>query len=58
MSIGAPRYIEIARALLEGGADPNIPSVWRENRSNGDSIINVVWGNPQLISLLKGYGAR
>ncbi len=35
---------EIVKALLEGGADPNIPSVWREDRHNETTAIGAALG--------------
>ncbi len=49
---------EIVRALLESGADPDIPRVWREERNNEVSTFGRAWGNPALMALLKRYSAR
>ena len=49
--------VEIVRALLEGGADPNIPRVWRKNFNNEVFAIDRARGNQELIALLKKYGA-
>lgn len=48
--------IEIVRALLAKGADPNIPSVWREDRNNYRTALQAASGNQELIDLLKQYG--
>ena len=49
--------VEIVRALLESGADPNIPRVWRENFDNEVFAIDRAWGNQELIALLTKYSA-
>lgn len=54
---------EIVKALLESGADPNIPSVWREDRHNERTVIEAAWGDQaaqdnELVLLMKQYGAR
>ena len=52
--------VQILRVLLEGGADPNIPRVWRENYDHEVTALSIAEnsGNRELVALLKEYGAK
>ena len=58
MLVAAMPHIGIVRALLEKGADPNIPAGWREASNNDTAALQAASGNEELIELLKQYGAR
>ena len=52
---------DIERLLLEGGADPNVPRVWREEWNHEVTALDIA-GNranqEELVALLREYGAR
>jgi ankyrin repeat protein len=53
--------IEVAQALLEGGADPNIKVDTHERDAVGNRIHAPLWRvakDPKLVALLKAHGAR
>jgi ankyrin repeat protein len=53
--------IEVAQALLEGGADPNIKVDTHERDAVGKRIHAPLWRvarDPKLVALLKAHGAR
>jgi len=53
--------VDIVRVLLESGADPNVPRIWREESSHEVSAIYIAGishNGDELIALLRQFGAR
>lgn len=56
--VAAFPHLQIIELLLKGGADPNKPSIWGEDRTNETSPMETARGDEAVRDLLMQHGGR